>query len=101
MDFSENHVKAFIVNKCEGQVDPGLFMYNLWQYAGSLGVMIMTGMEVLEFSDSNAGSNLVVEHNGFEESIHFQTQNLVFCTNAFSKTFFQELDVYPGEGKFW
>lgn len=97
--FSPENISQFINNSCEGQVDSGLLMYNLWQYTTSLGVMIMNGMEVLDFKDTGKNCEVIAKHNLIKETPKFSCQNLIFSTNAFSKRFFPTLDVVPGRGQ--
>ena len=97
--FNPKGINQYISNCCEGQVDSGLLMYNLWQYTTSLGVMIMNGMDVLDFEDTGTRCNLRAKHNRLTESPTFTCQTLVFTTNAFSKQFFPDMDVVPGRGQ--
>lgn len=97
--FSSKNISQFITNSCEGQVDSGLLMYNLWQYTASLGVIIMNGMEVLDFNDSGKNCEIIAKHNLLNETPKFTCQTLIFSTNAFSSRFFPALDVVPGRGQ--
>ena len=97
--FSSKNISQFITNSCEGQVDSGLLMYNLWQYTASLGVIIMNGMEVLDFNDSGKNCEIIAKHNLLNETPKFTSQTLIFSTNAFSSRFFPNLDVVPGRGQ--
>ncbi|MFM9945006.1 MAG: NAD(P)/FAD-dependent oxidoreductase [Bacteroidia bacterium] len=97
--FNPKNISQFITNSCEGQIDSGLLMYNLWQYTASLGVIIMNGMEVLNFNDTGKGCEIVAKHNLLNETPTFKCQTLIFSTNAFSKQFFPNMDVIPGRGQ--
>lgn len=97
--FNPKGINQFITNSCEGQVDSGLLMYNLWQYTARLGVIIMNGMEVLDFNDTGKNCEIIAKHNLLKETPKFTCQTLIFSTNAFSKQFFPTLDVVPGRGQ--
>ena len=97
--FNRNDLNVFISNFCEGQVDTGKFMLNLWQYAMSLGVKIMTGITVESIEDLPASCNVIAQHNRFDETVNFTCEQCVVCTNAFSKTFFPDFDIHPGRGQ--
>lgn len=97
--FNPKNISQFITNSCEGQVDSGLLMYNLWQYTTSLGVIIMNGMEVLDFNDIGKNCEVIANHNLIKETPKFTCQTLIFSTNAFSSHFFPNLDVVPGRGQ--
>jgi glycine/D-amino acid oxidase-like deaminating enzyme len=97
--FNDKLVKHYISNACEGQVDSGLLMFHLWQYTCNLGVHIMTGMALEEFIDLGYECVVVAKHNLMEQRPEFRCKTLVFATNAFTKTFFPELDVKPGRGQ--
>ncbi len=97
--FNKKNIRQFITNSCEGQVDSGLLMYNLWQYTASLGVLIMNGIDVLDFNDSGKNCEIIAKHNMLKETPKFTCQTLIFSTNAFSSYFFPNLDVVPGRGQ--
>lgn len=97
--FNPGGINRFIINSCEGQLDSGLLMYNLWQYTASLGVMIMNGMEVLDFNDTGKNCEIIAKHNLLKETPVFRCQTLIFSTNAFSSRFFPTMDVIPGRGQ--
>jgi len=97
--FAPHPIKTFISNRCEGQVDSGMLMYNLWQYAAGLGVMIMNGMEVIECNDTSNHCEVSATHNLIKETLVFKCQTLILTTNAFTRQFFPKLDVIPGRGQ--
>ncbi len=99
LGFNPEPIQHFIGNRCEGQVDTGKFMLNLWLYASQLGVLIMNGMEVLDYEDHGSGCNLFALHNQIKAPVEFKCETLIFCTNAFSQRFIKDLDCIPGRGQ--
>jgi gamma-glutamylputrescine oxidase len=97
--FNPKNIRQFITNSCEGKVDSGLLMYNLWQYTASLGIILMNGMEVQDFNDTGKKCEVIAKHNLIKEQPTFTCQTLIFSTNAFSQRFFPNMDVVPGRGQ--
>jgi len=89
-------VFAVIENKFEGELDSGKFIDCLWKKCGELGVKILTGSEVGEVILED--KKVIVRHSVMDTAIHFEAKHLAFCTNAFSKTLFPDLNIQPGRG---
>ncbi|HRP90345.1 MAG TPA: FAD-dependent oxidoreductase [Edaphocola sp.] len=86
-------------NTTEAALHTGKLMRNLMDLAIQNGVMIITGAEFLHYEDFGDGLTLFVNDNFRKEPIRFKTEQLIFCTNAFSKVFFPDEDVQPGRGQ--
>ena len=98
--FDKTQVKAMIQNNFEGQLDTGKMMHSLWQYASSLGVMVLTGAEVCSITDSGNGAIVEVNHQILHEKIAFvANKSAIICTNAFAKQFMPNEDITPGRGQ--
>ncbi|MEZ4722508.1 MAG: FAD-dependent oxidoreductase [Flavobacteriales bacterium] len=82
----------------EGQLDTGLLMKNLEQYAIELGVKIRTGASV-ESIDSNGDFHHVEVGDGVRSLQRFKAKEVVLCSNAFAASLKPELDVVPGRGQ--
>ncbi len=96
--FNKNILSGFINNSCEGQIDTGLAMHNLWQYTLSLGVDILNGADVQDIYDNNDEINIAVNLQP-NNSYILKASKVAVCTNAFTGMFFPDLDIAPGRGQ--
>ncbi|WP_226390372.1 NAD(P)/FAD-dependent oxidoreductase [Penaeicola halotolerans] len=94
--FSKNAVKSLVWNAFEGQIDTGLMMKSLHQLASELGVKIYTGAHLESYTLIN--NDVACQVNTLQGSYPLKTKSLIFCTNAFTKQHFPNLDIQPGRG---
>ena len=83
-----------IENKLEAGLHPGKLVKALLQKAQSMGVQVLTGIEVSNYHQT--GGKVVVETN---QQINFSTKQLLLCTNAFTKQLIPEIDIIPCRGQ--
>ena len=79
-----------IENKLEGGLHPGKLVQHLLQKVQSMGVQVITGIEVLNYNEN--GHSLTVYTN---KQIDFLTNQLLLCTNAFTKELVPSMDIVP------
>jgi glycine/D-amino acid oxidase-like deaminating enzyme len=96
--FNKEMVKTIILNPFEGQIDTGKMMQALINYAGLLQVKIITGANVENVTEDGDSVKVAVKSLA-NESITFTADKVAYCTNAFSKQFFPDLDIHPGRGQ--
>lgn len=90
-----NHLhKNALFNPHESQLNPVKLVKSLIQKAENLGINIVTGIGVKSFEEVKNKVKLVLD-NGIEVSF----QKLVFCTNAFTKNLFPNLDIIPARNQ--
>ncbi len=82
----------------EGQVNTGKLMHALEKYVLSLGVQIRTGAFVKQFTETDQKVLIEVEDQT-RGSIAFSANQLVVCSNAFTKQLLPKTDLYPGRGQ--
>lgn len=82
----------------EGQVNTGKLMHALEKYVLSLGVKIRTGAFVKHFTETDQKVLIEVEDQT-RGSISFSANQLVVCSNAFTKQLLPKTDLYPGRGQ--
>ncbi|MCB9224917.1 MAG: FAD-binding oxidoreductase [Crocinitomicaceae bacterium] len=78
-----------ISHTVEGQIDTGKMMQALIRKARSLNVEILNGIEVYDIKGKELETNVGA----------FPFENLIICTNGFSKRFFPDLDVEPARAQ--
>lgn len=83
-----------IENKLEGGLHSGKIIKALLQAVQSKGVQLLTGITVTGYEKTN--SSIVVTT---EQDINFNTQQLLLCTNAFTKTLLPDADIIPNRGQ--
>jgi glycine/D-amino acid oxidase-like deaminating enzyme len=96
--FNKNIVKSIILNPFEAQLDTGKMMQTLLHYARVLRINILTGADVKHVAELPNKVEVTVKST-FTENIIFTCDKIAFCTNAFTKHFFPELEINPGRGQ--
>lgn len=96
--FSTEKINSVIFNSFEGQIDTGLMMNSLINYVTNLGVKIITGALVENYSINNGQVSLNCQSSD-GLNCHFVANKVAFCTNAFTKNIFPELTINPGRGQ--
>jgi gamma-glutamylputrescine oxidase len=96
--FNNIIIKSAIKNNCEGSIDTGKMMQALLQKARQLDVQIITGCEVLKYETATNKIDVICTNNTLNESIIFVAQQLLLCTNAFTKKLNTTVDILPGRG---
>ncbi|MEZ4978945.1 MAG: FAD-dependent oxidoreductase [Chitinophagales bacterium] len=88
-------VKALVFNQVEGSLHTGKMMKNLILKAQSLGVEYKTLAKVNRIEEDSSSVHVFIEGQEFS----LTADNVVLCTNAFTKTFLPDLDLEPGRGQ--
>lgn len=91
--FGFNGVKSLLENREEASIHTGKMMYLLTELAQQLGVKIYNSCQVKSIDDNQFSKHLETNHGIFE------AKAVLVCTNAFAKTFFKNIDLYPGRGQ--
>jgi glycine/D-amino acid oxidase-like deaminating enzyme len=97
--FSREYVKQLIFNPLEGQIDTGKMMQALIKHVTRLGAFIINGYEVTDFDEQPGKVFISGRHALSDTEIKFSCNKAAFCTNAFTRRFFPELDIQPGRGQ--
>ncbi|HCL82961.1 MAG TPA: FAD-dependent oxidoreductase [Chitinophagaceae bacterium] len=83
-----------IENKLEGQLHSGKLLEALCQLVHSMGVSILTQVEVKKMETQPDGVRMETNL-----PVSFQAEQVLVCTNAFAKSLLPELDVVPARGQ--
>jgi Glycine/D-amino acid oxidases (deaminating) len=83
-----------VENKLEGQLHSGKLLEALIQQVHSMGVTVLTRVEVKKI-DERPGS----VHLETDLPVVLQAERVLVCTNAFAKTLLPSLDVIPARGQ--
>ncbi|MEM8891958.1 MAG: FAD-dependent oxidoreductase [Bacteroidota bacterium] len=97
--FGRESVKGIIENPFEAQIDTGEMMRNLTSYVSALGARILSGAEVSDWNLRPAAMEVSVRNPLEENELIFSCSKVAFCTNAFSRKFFPQLELAPGRGQ--
>jgi glycine/D-amino acid oxidase-like deaminating enzyme len=92
--FGFSRFDHLIENKLEGGLHPGKLVQQLLQKVQSMGVQVLTSIEVLSYDEN--GDSLTVHTN---KQIDFLTRQLLLCTNAFTKELVPSIDIIPNRGQ--
>lgn len=93
--FGFGKVKQMIFNHLEGQLNTGLMMRCLMDYARQLGVQIITGAQVEAIDSGTEGYRFHLA----QSNVVFTGETGFICTNAFSKPFLPNEVIHPGRGQ--
>lgn len=92
--FGLGSISHVLENRFEGALHPGKLLKALLQKVISMDVQVLFGTELKSFDENSDG---VVLHTS-DKRVMF-TQQLVFCTNAFSKALLPDMPVVPARGQ--
>jgi gamma-glutamylputrescine oxidase len=89
-----------IANRLEAGLQPGKLVQALLQKIQGLGVQVLTGIEVKNYQSHYHGIELETNIPSLKgDSFKFITQQLLLCTNAFTKQLFPAADIIPNRGQ--
>lgn len=92
-----NHL---IENKLEAGLHPGKLIQALLQKVQGMGVQVLTCVEVKSYQRHHNGIELETTLPSSEtENFKLTTQQLLLCTNAFTKHLFPTIDIIPNRGQ--
>jgi glycine/D-amino acid oxidase-like deaminating enzyme len=91
--FNPKNIQTIIKNRCEGQLNTGLMMRNLYKLCISKGIQIYTGAKVQQLQEYSQAVDIVCD------DITFKATQAFICTNAFSKDFLPYEEIQPGRGQ--
>ena len=97
--FSAHYTKALIQNSCEGELNSGMMMRALTNYAISKGVEIKTGAETIRYEEEKNHVYVLVKDPFRPDIATLKCSTLTLCTNAFTKQLLPDVDVVPGRGQ--
>lgn len=80
-----------IINQFEGSLNPQQMMGELERIARSLGVLFISGIEVLSI---NFDERIIDSNQG-----RLNYENLILCTNGFSKRLFPKINIKPARNQ--
>ncbi|WP_088124975.1 NAD(P)/FAD-dependent oxidoreductase [Roseivirga misakiensis] len=91
--FGKEKVKGLIFNPLESQIHTGKMMRELAMLAQRLGVNILTGTTVKNFTDNGQECEVLTN-----DELTFKAKRVAICTNAFSKKLIKDAELKPGRG---
>ncbi len=83
-----------IENKLEGGLHSGKLVQALLQKVQSMGVQVLTNIEVKSFQQKN--NTVLIETN---QHFNLSATQLLLCTNAFTKELLPDADIIPNRGQ--
>lgn len=86
--------KHLVETKLEGYLHAGKLLQALLQKVQGMGVTVMTGIEITNINNTDKIIELATN-----QLFNFSTDQLLVCTNAFTKTLLPELDIVPARGQ--
>ncbi|GAB3425759.1 NAD(P)/FAD-dependent oxidoreductase [Niabella aquatica] len=92
--FGFANTRYLIENRFEGGLHPGKLLGALIQKLSGMDVQLMCGTELKSFEESSDDIKLQTTD---KRTLH--TQQLIFCTNAFSKSILPHIAVVPARGQ--
>ncbi|MDN4166918.1 FAD-dependent oxidoreductase [Cytophagales bacterium LB-30] len=97
--FNKKEVRHIIGNPFEGQIHTGETLKNLYRMATAMGVEVITGAEVHSFQEEENKVKIWVRNPvNRSEEFAYEAQQLIVCTNAFTKKLLPQLPLKPGRG---
>ena len=89
-----------IENRLEAGLHPGKLIQARLQKVQSMGVQVLTGVEVTSYQKHHHGIEVQTTlPSSDNDDFKFTTQQLLLCTNAFTKHLFPTIDIIPNRGQ--
>jgi len=86
--------RHLVENISEGYLHSGKLLQNLLMLVQSMGVQVFTGMEIIAFEKINEHVDVHIPAIG-----KLSTNQLLLCTNAFTKSIYPAVDIVPARGQ--
>jgi gamma-glutamylputrescine oxidase len=93
-NFGFGNTKHLVRNSLEGYLHSGKLVKALLQKVQSMGVQVLTNIEIKSFERINDKIELQTNQH-----FHLTTEQLLICTNVFAKQLLPELDIVPARGQ--
>jgi glycine/D-amino acid oxidase-like deaminating enzyme len=93
-DFGFGNTKHLVKNNLEGYLHSGKLVQSLLQKVQGMGVQVFNQMEIKSFEKT--GEMIELQTN---QPINSSTNQLLICTNAFTKNLLPEADIIPARGQ--
>lgn len=97
--FNEDKVRSVIYSSFESQIDTGMMMSSLIDYAASLGISIINGCDVEMINEKENYVKVITNNFSGKDRMYFNAKSVIVCTNAFTGKFFPEFNIKPGRGQ--
>ena len=97
--FNKDIVKSLIYSQAESQIDTGLMMSSLIDYASSIGIKIVNGCDVDMINEKENYVKVITNNYSGKDRLSFNAKSVIVCTNAFTGKFFPEFRIKPGRGQ--
>jgi gamma-glutamylputrescine oxidase len=92
--FGFKGVSHLIKNSVEGQLDTGMMMARLLQKTVSMGIQIITGVQVSNWEEETGGVSIWTDQFGM-----LSANKVIIATNGFARQLLPELNVNPGRAQ--
>lgn len=92
--FGFGHTQHLVKNNLEGYLHSGKLLQALLFEVQGMGVQVFSGVEIKSFRKLNNDIELLTN-----QPINFLTNQLLLCTNAFTKNLIPEIDIVPARGQ--
>ena len=93
-EFGFGKTKHLVKNNLEGYLHSGKLVESLLHTVQGMGVNVLNAIEIhsIEYGDKK----IEVRTN---QSFHLSSDNILICTNAFTKTLWPDIDIVPARGQ--
>jgi gamma-glutamylputrescine oxidase len=95
--FDANFFEAAIQNNCEGEINTGMLLKSILQYALQIGIEIKTGCEITALEQETNGMKIFCTVNA--QSYFLKANKVAICTNAFAQQLLPAVNIVPGRGQ--
>ena len=97
--FNKDKVRSLIYSRFESQIDTGLMMSSLIEYASSIGIKIINGCDVEMINEKENYVKVISNNYSGKDRLYFNAKSVIVCTNAFTGRFFADMKIKPGRGQ--
>jgi glycine/D-amino acid oxidase-like deaminating enzyme len=88
-----------VENKLEAGIHSGKLVQALLQKVQGMGIQVLTNIDVKRFEKNSSGIELHTIAGNEKMEISFYSNQLLLCTNAFTKELLPQIDIVPNRGQ--
>jgi len=94
-----DYFKDCIECHIDGELHTGKTLERLYQLCLEKGISFKTSVHIDRFEYSDHKAQVYLFDAARQDNIALHCRRLIFCTNAFTPLFFEDLDIVPGRGQ--
>jgi glycine/D-amino acid oxidase-like deaminating enzyme len=102
-EFGFGNIDHLILNRGEGQINPGKMISTLIKIANDLGIRILNGANAERIEETSSGVTVTISGPNHaasgEQKFSIKTGRLLICVNGYAQQFLPDIDLKPARAQ--